>query len=161
MRDLSKCYDHLYVDIDDTLVYGIWTDLMRHSWNLFRNDWLSQVMMYLQAKLNLFLVNEKLVRMLGDYTKVTFLTVRAPSFCTRLLLIKALGGTAKGFIADLVELGTDNGAFEKAEFIAKDCYENGYENVCLIDDSPANRDMAKAYGFDVYDPTGMYERLVQ
>lgn len=158
MRNLAEQYDHIYVDIDDTLIYGFWTDLMKHSWNIFRNDTLSQMAMYLQAKFGLYKLNHKLVRMLGDCTKVTFLTVRAPSFYTRLMLVRAL--QTKGVIADLVELGTDNGAFEKAEFMAKEMHEKGYSRICLIDDSQANRDMAMMYGFDVYNPVGMYERLV-
>ncbi|MCM1324170.1 MAG: hypothetical protein NC218_08405 [Acetobacter sp.] len=158
MRNLNKEYDHVYVDIDDTLIYGFWTDLMRHTWNFFRDNTLSQFLMYLQAKFKFYKVNHKLVRMLGNCTNVTFLTVRAPSFYTRLMLCQIL--QTAGFIAELVELGTDNGAFDKAEFIAKDAYENNYERVCLVDDSQANRDMAIMYGFDIYNPTGMYERLI-
>lgn len=157
VRNLTEIYDHIYVDIDDTLIYGFWTDLMKCTWNWFRNNTLSQILMYLQCQFCLYKVNHKLRYMLRDCTKVTFLTVRAPSFYTRLMLVKILG--IAGTIAGLVELGTDNGALEKAEYIAIDMYSHNYKNVCLIDDSRDNRAMAINYGFDVIDPTGMYEKL--
>lgn len=157
MRDLTAIYDRVYVDIDDTLVYGFWTDLMRHSWNVFRNDFISQTLMELQAKFKIYKVNRKLLRSLKDFSKVTFLTVRAPSVATVKMLIDITGLDI--IFPDVVALKTDDGALEKAEYIANDCLENDYEKVCLIDDSKQNRTMAQLYGFDTIDPTGMYEKL--
>ena len=57
MRDLTAVYDRVYVDIDDTLIYGFWTDLMRHSWNIFRCNTLSELLMKLQFKFKLWKVN--------------------------------------------------------------------------------------------------------
>lgn len=156
MRDLTAVYDRVYVDIDDTLIFGFWTDLMRHSWNIFRCNALSELLMTLQFKFRLWKVNRKLLYMLRDQSKVTYLTVRAPSKYTKLMLNFILMGNRN---SELVELASDNGPIDKAEFISEDIYTKGYKNVCLVDDSPENRDMAKLYGFDTFNPTGMYDKL--
>lgn len=156
VRNLTEVYDHVYVDIDDTLIYGFWTDLMRHTWNIFRCNLLSEFLMAMQYKYKLWTINRKLLYMLPNQDKVTYLTVRAESKYTVKMLNEILFGL-RG--SEIVALGSDNGAFDKAEYIAKDVYEKGYHNVCLIDDDTKNREMAKLYGFDVIDPIGMYEKL--
>ena len=56
MRNLNN-YDLIVSDIDDTLIYGFWTNLMHHTWNVFRSNILSAILMQLQAKFKLYKVN--------------------------------------------------------------------------------------------------------
>lgn len=156
MRYLTETYDRVFVDIDDTLIYGFWTDLMKHSWNILRNNFVSQTLMFLQSHFSLYKINQKLKFALRDLSKVTFLTVRAKSLYTRRMLAKIFNVGVEDI--DLVELGTDNGPFEKAEYIAKEVYEQDLENVCLVDDSFNNREMVRNYGFDAYEPVGRNDK---
>ncbi len=156
VRNLTEVYDHVYIDIDDTLIYGFWTDLMSYTWNIFRCNALSELLMKLQFKFKLWKVNRKLLYMLRDQSKVTYLTVRAPSKYTKLMLDFILMGNRN---SELVELASDSGPVDKAEFMSEDVYTKGYKKVCLVDDSHLNRNMAELYGFDTIDPTGMYEKL--
>ena len=156
MRDLTVVYDRVYVDIDDTLIYGFWTDLMAYSWNMFRCNALAELLMKLQFKFKLWKVNRKLLYMLRDQSKVTYLTVRAPSKYTKLMLNFILMGDRN---SKLVELASDSGPVDKAEYISEDIYTKGYKKVCLVDDNPLNRNMARIYGFDTFNPTGMYDKL--
>ena len=47
MRNLNN-YDAVFCDIDDTLIYGFWTDLMSVTWRVFRSNRLSDILMDLQ-----------------------------------------------------------------------------------------------------------------
>ena len=90
MRNLNL-YDLIVCDIDDTLIYGFWTDLMRHSWDMFHSPKLSSVLMALQDWFNLYRVNEKLRYMINNSkTPIVFLTVRAESKHTFNILNKIL-----------------------------------------------------------------------
>ena len=56
MRNLDE-YDLIVSDIDDTLIYGWWTDLMHHTWNAVQSPLLSKILMFLQNKFHLYKVN--------------------------------------------------------------------------------------------------------
>lgn len=156
MRDFTDIYDRVYIDIDDTLIYGFFTWIMHITWEMFHSSKFSAFLMFLQAKFNLYKVNQKLLMMLKDYSKVTFLTVRAPNVYTRLLLMNILQNDGK--TVRLIELGTDNGKYEKALRILQDQIENQeIKRVCIIDDNKEIRDYAMGCGTDAFDPVAMRE----
>ncbi len=155
MRNLNN-YDLIVSDIDDTLIYGFWTDLMHHSWNIFRSNLLSAALMFLQAKFKLYKINMKLYHMLKcTDTPIVFLTVRASNSATVKMLYDIMGRTQFG----LIELGTDMGVQQKAEVVEK--YLERFPNILFIDDNKAIRDNVEGLEVDVLDPVTMRERLCQ
>ena len=153
----------VFVDIDNTLIYGWFTELMHHTWNIFRSDLLSQVLMYLQDKLKLYKVNEKLrYSLLSDtgfhrFGKVVFLTVRAESKATIRTVNRIMTGEDGFILYDVVALGSDNGHLDKAQYI----YEiYGNKKCLLIDDNQLNRDTAEKYGIDTFNPVLLREKVV-
>ena len=155
MRNLNN-YDLIVSDIDDTLIYGFWTDLMHHTWNIFRNDTLSSFLMWLQATFKIYTVNMKLYYMLkiAD-APIVFLTVRRQSNSTLKMLYDIMGKTSFG----LIELGTDLGVQQKAEVVEN--YLERFPNILFVDDNKAIRDNVAGLEVDVLDPVAMREKKVQ
>lgn len=155
MRNLNN-YDLIVSDIDDTLIYGFWTDLMHHSWNICRSNILSAILMFLQAKFKFYKINMKLYYMLkcAD-APIVFLTVRAQSNATVKMLYDIMGRTP----FSLIELGTDMGAEQKAEVVER--YLERFPNILFIDDNKRIRDNVAGLEVDVLDPLLMREELCQ
>lgn len=163
MRKFVDCYDRIFVDVDNTLIYGWYIQLMHYTWNMFRSNELSQFLMKLQNKLRLYTVNRKLVYALKHqdihpYRKVIFLTVRAKCRAT-VEMVNRIMTDAEGYfpLYEVVALGTDNGHIDKAQYI----YENyGDEKCLLIDDNKLIRDTAEEFGIDTFDPVLLREKVV-
>lgn len=155
MRNLNN-YDLIISDIDDTLIYGFWTDLMHHSWNIFRSNLLSSVLMNLQTKFKLYKINMKLFYLMKcTDTPIVFLTVRAQNNATVKMLYDIMGRTPFG----LIELGTDLGVQQKAEVVEE--YLERFPKVLFIDDNKAIRDNVAGLEVDTLDPVPMREDLCQ
>lgn len=155
MRNLNK-YDLIISDIDDTLIYGFWTDLMHHTWKYFRSNILSAILMTLQAKLKLYKVNMKLYYMLKvTESPIIFLTVRASNPATVKMLHDIMGDKSFG----LIELGTDLGVQQKAEVVEK--YLERFPNILFIDDNDAIRDNIDGLEVDVLNPVLFREKKCQ
>ena len=159
MRNLGK-YDYIFVDIDGTIIYGFWQKIMHYTWEMFRSDKLSALLMLLQEKFKLYSINHKLLYQLimADAwynSKIVFLTVRAPHPST-LKMLKEV--TRESFPFELVEQGSDFGYMTKSNYI-KAFKDEGYKCI-LIDDDYNNRIIADDYDIDVLDPTGMYEKKI-
>ena len=158
MRNLGK-YDYIFVDIDGTIIYGFWQKIMHYTWEMFRSDKLSALLMLLQEKFKLYSVNHKLLYQLimADAwynSKIVFLTVRAPHPST----MKMLKDIMHGINFELIEQGSDFGYITKSKYI-KTFKDAGYKCI-LIDDDYNNRIIADDYDIDVLDPTGMYEKKI-
>nr|DAP28647.1 MAG TPA: hypothetical protein [Caudoviricetes sp.] len=159
MRNLGK-YDYIFVDIDGTIIYGFYHQIMHHTWNWFRSDKISSFLMWLQEKCKFYKVNHKLLYQLimADAwynSKIVFLTVRAPHPSTFKMLKKV---TRESFPFELVEQGSDFGYMTKSNYI-KTFKDAGYKCI-LIDDDYNNRIIADDYDIDVLDPVGMYEKKI-
>lgn len=154
MRNLNN-YDLIVSDIDDTLIYGPWTQLMHHTWRVFRNDTLSSILMYLQTKFKLYKVNMKLYYMLKCCeAPIVFLTVRRQNDSTARMLHNILGRTSFG----LIELGTDYGIQQKAEVVEK--YLERFPNILFIDDNKAIRENVEGLEVDTLDPISMRDKYI-
>lgn len=158
MRNLGK-YDYIFVDIDGTIIHGFYQKIMHYTWNWFRNNTISSILMWLQEKFKFYRVNQKLLYQLimadaWHDSKIVFLTVRASHPST----IKMLKDIMQGIEFELIEQGTDFGYITKSNYI-KTFKDEGYKCI-LIDDDYNNRIIADDYDIDVLDPVGMYERKV-
>lgn len=163
MRKFINDYDMIFVDIDDTLIYGWFIKFMHYEWNLFHNNFLSQLAMLIQNKFDLYKVNRKLVYSLvtprfgHQYRKVKFLTVRAESAETVKMVNKIMTGIEDFPLYDVIALGSDNGHLDKAQYI----YENhGNKKCLLIDDNDLNRATAEEFGIDTFDPRLLLEGYI-
>lgn len=146
MRTFNQ-YDLIVCDIDDTLIYGFWTDLMHHTWNLFRSDTLSSVLMFLQEKFKLYKVNMPLLyRLLNCEVPVVFLTVRRTCPSTLRMLYDIMSPHK----FSLIELGTDLGIQQKAEVVEN--YLSHFPDILFIDDNKAIRDNVEGLEVDTLDP---------
>lgn len=155
MRNLNS-YDLIVSDIDNTLIYGPWTELMHHTWNWLRSDKLSTCLMYLQWRFKIYKVNMKLYHMLKvAEAPIVFLTVRKGSAATLNMLLDIMGHTGFG----LIELATDLGVQQKAEVVER--YLERFPNILFIDDNKAIRDNVSGLEVDTLDPVAMREKLVQ
>lgn len=154
MRNLNN-YDLIISDIDDTLIYGPWTNLMHHTWNWFRSDLLSACLMYLQQKFKLYKINMKLYHMLKvAECPIVFLTVRKSSSSTVKMLHDIMSKTSFG----LIELATDLGPLQKAEVVER--YLERFPNILFIDDNKRIRDNVAGLEVDVLDPVILREKLI-
>lgn len=158
MRNFNK-YDVLFVDVDSTIIYGFWTQLMHHTWNIFHSNTLSHILMTLQNLFNLYTINKKLQYILqkcrGD---VVFITVRKSCPATTRMLTKILG-----IPPTLVyELGTDNAAEDKFRVAAHYAFAHSIprDKIIMIDDNFDVRHRFAEAGIDVIDPTGMYDEVI-
>lgn len=174
-----RYYDVIFVDIDDTLVYGFWTDLMAWTWSTFRNNFLSDCLMFLQEKFNIFKPNTKLLCALQDHPFVCLVTARKESKATmrlaqklfpKKLCVSLQEGDAYEIsksddIVNLIELGTDNPAEHKWLVAAQVMHEINMRedfvpNCCVIDDSKAVRYRFGYEGYDAFDPTVFIEKKI-
>lgn len=161
MRNLDQ-YQIIFCDIDDTLIYGFWTDLMKHTWNIFRCNKLSDILMKLQYKYKLYKVNQKLKYMLDNTaTSIVFLTARKYVAETEDMLKEILAPDA---IFEVRHLGTDNPAEDKYNEIVK--YIHNYlemdvelEHLCLFDDNKGVRELVSTLEIDCFDPVLMRENV--
>lgn len=148
-------YDLIVCDIDDTIIYGFWTDVMRYTWKWFRSPKLSLVLMTLQDIFNLYKVNSKLKFMLDNSeTPITFLTVRAENPHTFNMLNKILRPD-RAF--NLIALGSDYGFLEKPDYVYQQLKD--YENILLIDDDEVIRENTSDLGVDVLNPLLLIEEF--
>lgn len=158
MRDFNR-YKAIFVDIDGTLIYGFWIQLMHHTWNIFHSNALSHVLMILQNWFNLYTVNKKLQyklqRCIGD---VVFVTVRKACPATEKMLTKILGIPP----TEVYELGTDNAANDKYDVVARYAFSRSIprDKIIMIDDNFEVRKRFAESGIAVLDPTGMYDEVI-
>lgn len=163
MRKFLEHYNKIFVDIDDTLIYGWFTVFMHYEWMLLRNNFISALAMKIQNIFNLYKVNRKLMYMLKPIPSkfsdehIIFLTVRAKSKDTEKMINKIMNVCNSNYSFEVVALGSDNGHEDKARYI----YENyGDEKCLLIDDNKLNRDTAEKYGIDTFDPKLLREEFI-
>lgn len=155
---LFNDYKIIFCDIDDTLVHGFMTDLMRFTWDKLRSNVVADFLMEIQERFNLFKVNERLRFILRRYDgKIIFLTARRHNDATLRLLDKILG---KEYT--LNSLATDNPERDKVEVMQT--YMQALtvkgDKCAVFDDNKKVRFAAGAIGIDTFDPTVMIERLV-
>lgn len=159
MRNLDQ-YQLIFCDIDDTLIYGFWTDLMKHTWNMFRCNKLSDILMKLQHKYKLYKVNQKLKYMFDNTsTPIVFLTARKYVAETEYMLQEIL---EHDVIFEVRHLATDNPAEDKYNEIIR--FIHNYldmgvelEKMCLFDDNKDVRDLIATLDIDTFDPVPMRE----
>lgn len=158
MRDFNK-YDVLFIDIDSTLIYGFWTKVMHHTWELFHNNVLSRALMILQNMFNLYKVNKKLQYVIqhcrGD---VVFITVRKACPATEKMLEKICGFPP----TEVYQLGTDNAANDKYAVASRYAFSRSIprDRIIMIDDNFSVRRRFAEAGIAVLDPIGMYDEVV-
>lgn len=157
MRNLND-YDIIFCDIDDTLIHGYWTELMRITWNLFRNNLISDILMNLQDKFNLYKVNQKLRYMLMNSDKhLVFLTARKRVEATENVLRKILPN--REFYIE--HLATDRPDKDKYSAILDYMAIEEIDKACVFDD---NKDVRCACStlleLDTFDPVPMFEEKV-
>lgn len=158
MRDLNQ-YDVIFCDIDDTLVHGLWTDLMSVMWKMFRSPIIAELLMDLQAVFSIFKANQKLKYMLMNcYKPIIFLTARKECLATRILLKSILN--KKDLDITVCSLATDRPAIDKLNKIVFFMQACMYDKVCLFDDNMEVREAASQLDIDVFDPTTMFEEKV-
>ncbi len=146
-------YDYIFCDIDDTIIYGIWTDIMRHTWAVLRNNAFSDFLMFNQNLFNIFKVNERLRFILNRFKgKLYFITARKEHKATEELLHKII---SRDF--ELISLATDNPAEDKINFIKSLVQKT--DKVCVFDDAKDIRWNAIRNGYDAFDPVVMIEGL--
>lgn len=130
MRNYNDKYKYIVCDIDDTLIYGFWTDLMRITWDVFRSNKLSDFLMYLQNKFNLFKVNKFLKYILDNFNgKIVILTARKTYPATTNLIGKIIDPDQP---IDIISLATDNPEIDKINYIVDNLKDGG---VCVFDDN--------------------------
>lgn len=158
MRDLNQ-YDVIFCDIDDTLIHGLWTDLMAITWRLFKNPNIAEFLMTFQAVFSIFKCNQKLRYMLMNCRKpIIFLTARKETFATHLLIKSILD--KKDLEISICSLATDRPAIDKLNKIVFFMQTCMYDKVCLFDDNMKVREAASQLDIDVFDPTTMFEEKV-
>lgn len=154
MRNLDE-YDLIVTDIDNTLIYGFWTEVMHYTWKWFRSDTLSAVLMWLQNKFNLYKVNQKLLYILKKTkTPIIVMTVRKENNATAEMLCKILD---KDFT--LYSLATDYGYIMKPRVVEELLQD--YPKVIFFDDDKRIRDNMFGLEVDVIDPVTMHEEFIQ
>ena len=158
MRDLNQ-YDVIFCDIDDTLVHGLWTDLMSITWKAFKSPTIADFLMTLQAVFHIFQCNQKLRYMLMKcYKPIIFLTARKETFATKMLVKSILN---KGDLdITICSLATDRPAIDKLNKIVFFMQTCMYDKVCLFDDNQDVRELASQLDIDVFDPTVMFEERI-
>lgn len=158
MRNLKDNYDIIFSDIDDTLIYGVWTDIMAATWSIFHCNFLSDILMTLQDMFNLFKVNHKLVYMIKQSgLPVIFLTARKYCPATENIINKIF---RENYLGGVLSLQTDNPHLDKIDCIHDMAIEEGLR-ACIFDDNIYVRKAASLDGIDAFDPTVMFEEKVQ
>ena len=69
---LFNDYKIIFCDIDDTLVHGFMTDLMKVTWDKLHSNTVADLLMEVQERFNLFKVNERLRFILKRYNRYRF-----------------------------------------------------------------------------------------
>lgn len=157
MRNLAKDYDIIFSDIDDTLIYGFWTDLMKVTWNTLKCNMISDLLMYLQDIFNIYTVNKKLVYMIKrSCLPVVFLTARKYSASTENVLRKILG---ESYLGGVISLQTDHPEIDKIQVMDDIAVQNGLR-CCIFDDSDKVREGAAFMDIDAFDPRALFEGKV-
>lgn len=104
----------VFCDIDDTLISGIITDLMRVAWDKYRCSMAIEILMAIQAIFGWFnVINEIRNIIMIKYktgSKIYFLTARNKSIFTQLLLHQIFKGKIK---YTLIELGCEKPEVDK------------------------------------------------
>ena len=156
MRNLND-YDAVFCDIDDTLIYGFWTDLMSITWSIFRNNKLSDTLIDLQYTFKIFKVNQKLRHMLvNSTTDVYFLTARKFRPTTEKMVHYILGNDRDN--VHFCHLATDYPAADKFNKIVYLISTVPYQKCCFFDDNKQSRELVAALDdIDVFDPTALFE----
>lgn len=155
---LFNDYKIIFCDIDDTLVHGFMTDLMRFTWDKLHSNTVADFLMEIQERFNLFKVNERLRFILKRYNgKIVFLTARRYHKATLRLLNKILG---KEY--DLNSLATDTPEKDKIKEIQRymQTFTVKGDKCAVFDGNKKVRFAAGAIGIDTFDPTVMIERMV-
>lgn len=148
-------YDYVFCDIDDTLIYGPWTDFMRHSWDIIPSTLLSKIAMWLQATFCLYNINFPLLyRLENTCAQVIFLTARIPSSSTDRMIEDIMSNRYK-----VVALSCGNPAYTKPEYIYKNFVSKG-KKCLLIDDEPQTREIASELDIDVLNARLFLEKKV-
>ena len=180
MRNFNM-YDVIFTDIDDTLIYGWWTRLMHITWEFFHNNFVSDLLMLIQERFNVFTVNVPLVTKIDNCPVIVALTARKKHDATIRLLKKIFPDRLVFRFDDLVmgrvladdrygavmlcELATDDPAGEKwgvaYDILQMTSLENEYlPNCCIFDDNKDVRFIFGKMGYDAFDPTSFTEKKV-
>lgn len=158
MRDLNQ-YDVIFCDIDDTLVHGMWTDLMSITWKMFRSPIIAEFLMDLQAAFHIFQCNQKLRFMLMHCHKpIIFLTARKECLATKILLKSILN--KNDLDITICSLATDRPAVDKLNKIVFFMQTCMYDKICLFDDNDEVRNAAAQIDIDVFNPVTMFEERI-
>lgn len=158
MRNLKDDYDIIFSDIDDTLIYGVWTKIMAVTWGTLHCNFISDILMTLQDMFNLFKVNHKLVYMINQSgLPVIFLTARKYCPATENVIKKILG---EDYLGGVVSLQTDKPHLDKIDYMHDMAIGEGLR-ACIFDDNIYVRKAASLDGIDAFDPTAMFEEKVQ
>lgn len=155
MRNLND-YDVIFCDIDDTLIYGFWTNLMAVSWNVFRCNTLSNILMDLQYIYKIYKVNQKLRYMLvNSDTDVYFITARKFRPATEKMVNHILGNRDNVTFCHLATSNPDIDKFNKIAFLMANV---PYNKGCFFDDNKEARELVSILDeVDVFDPTVLFE----
>lgn len=155
---LFNDYKIIFCDIDDTLVHGFMTDLMKVTWDKLHSNTVADLLIEIQERFNLFKVNERLRFILKRYNgKIIFLSARKHNEATLRLLDKILG---KEY--DLNSLATDTPEKDKVKEMQRymQMLTQKGDKCAIFDDNKKVRLAAGAIGIDTFDPTVMIEKLV-
>lgn len=168
----SQYYNVIFCDIDDTLIYGFWTDLMRVTWDIFRNNALSDILMWLQYKFNLYRVNTKLIHFIKNQynpsmykNRVVFITARKSNESTRKMLQDIFRRYRVSNLFTVHELASSNAAIDKTAEVLDilECLDEieGECNYCFIDDNTEVRESIEHnLEIDTFDPIAMREGFI-
>ena len=157
MRNYNDKYRYIICDIDDTLVYGWFTDLMRITWDVFRNNTLSDFLMEMQNKFNLYKVNPLLKYILNNYDgQILFLTARKECEATIKLVYKILELSETDEVL-VVALSTDHPEIDKIDFI-EDLLP--YGEVCVFDDNKKVLEECRALDVDAFDARDFIDKKI-
>lgn len=155
MRNLNN-YEVVFCDIDNTLIYGNFVQLLDIAWKLFNSKLIAKFLIFLQAKFKLYKVSQKLLYMLKNFNgNLVFLTARGEQCSTIVMLNDILGD--QPFIVE--QLGSSIPSIDKYIYILNNL-EN-FSTACLIDDNKETIDRCRRLlEIDVYDGAIYHERVI-
>lgn len=155
MRNLND-YDVIFCDIDDTLIYGFWTNLMAVTWNVFKSNTLSNILMDLQYIYKIYKVNQKLRHMLiNSNVDLYFITARKFRLATEKMIANILKDRTN---IHFRHLATSYPEVDKYSMIALLMEAVPYKKGCFFDDNRLTRELVSMMdNIDVFDPTALFE----
>lgn len=157
MRKLKEQYDVIYTDLDNTLIYGFMTDLMDITWKHFKNQFIAEILMYIQTIFKLYKTNDKLIYQIKQSNlPVVILTARKPSPATR-MLIQELDFTDQGIV--LWEMESYFPSIDKINAIMDSAITQGKRPI-LFEDNKNTLKEAVFCDIDAVDATSYYEKKV-